>query len=879
MVERVLDRAFALQGEPWRQAEIFVLLAQKLSSKRILRVFGEALRWERKDLRAKVLAAVAPRLDALEAGEKLIAVWACLGAAADSHFDYSAQVIKAVSPLLEEPLLGPALKITLDIANPEGLAALAPFLNPELLTAAVERVFDFEKEWMQPAVLAALAPALTGKLAERVLNVALTFEQKDAAPIIAALIPQMDEETRLRVLKVAFGFEEKYAAAIIAVLIPHLDEEPRLEVLKRVLEFSGSEGIRVLLELLPHLFGENRAQAIERALDQLRWAENDQGSYFEKLLFYLTTDQKKALLRPALEKSLSSYFPDSKIREVAVREIDADMLPYACELVMAPGATVDREDAMLDLAPRLDGDLLWHALAVALPPPNADRNAQHSAILRAIAPRLTAAMLQHVIEYALGLPEEWSRSEALTILAPQLHGALLQRALSGAVAISDGESYSACLSNLSGHAQPELKARALQSALQAALAIPRVYERPFALGRLAPFLTTELLARALEAALALPDDTWIVTGSPRLKALRKLVAYLRGDLAERVLQEVSPLVEIDRPAGSLSPYEISRRDERALQAGQVLVGLAGALSEQQKRTVIKKLLNTALHLKSDWDRCNLLEPLAAFLTGRDLLIATKAALALYPAARIHAVSAMARRLSGKRKVSAWSAALDAIKEAYKPDDRGGLLAQIVPEVDESLLERCIEEVRELKDESQSWVLGLMAPRLTGETLKRAVDAAFAVQDGRAGALAALAKQFSGNERHDLLERAVTDAFAISSPRAKAWALAAIPRLLCGSERDRALSEGIRAAEAISEPNDRAYALANYLEVTGDKMEVVRSLRSAIAQELHGSWDSERKNVLALCASERFFCLPVLSNQALNYLLQQVMSICEDWSWL
>jgi hypothetical protein len=276
-----------------------------------------------------------------------------------------------------------------------------------------------------------------------------------------------------------------------------------------------------------------------------------------------------------------------------------------------------------------------------------------------------------------------------------------------------------------------------------------------------------------------------------------------------------------------------------------------------------------------------LEPLAAFLSGRDLLIATRAALSLYPAARIRAVSAMARRLSGKRKVRAWSAALDAIKEAYQPDDRAGLLAGIVPEVDESLLERCIDEIRELKDESQGWVLGLMAPRLTGDTLKRGVDAAFALQDAeaRADALAALAPQLSGNKRHHLLERALTDALAITSPRAKAWALAAILKHLSGSERDRALSEGVGAAEAISESKDRAYVLADYLAVMEDKTAIVERLRGAIAQELHGRWDSESKNVLALCASKRIFAEPVLSRQALNYLLPQVLGICEEWSWL
>jgi hypothetical protein len=279
----------------------------------------------------------------------------------------------------------------------------------------------------------------------------------------------------------------------------------------------------------------------------------------------------------------------------------------------------------------------------------------------------------------------------------------------------------------------------------------------------------------------------------------------------------------------------------------------------------------------------LIEGLAPFLTGRNLLMAMKAALALYPPARIGAMAALARQLSGKRRVTAWSAALEAVLMEYANDaDRcAAYLRMLAPALDESLLGRCLDAALNLRGEKyQGQVLEALAPRLSDDGLARARERASAFSDAeaKAGALAALAPQLTGGRKDEVLESALTAALSIESPRVKAWTLAPLALHLTGANRDRAIREGLRAAESMDEPDSRAYALVEYLQAADDKPDVAKRVRRAMAEELHAKWSEKRDRVLSFCATD-LFRAPMLSDQAAAYVLDSVMNIRDDWRWL
>jgi hypothetical protein len=208
--------------------------------------------------------------------------------------------------------------------------------------------------------------------------------------------------------------------------------------------------------------------------------------------------------------------------------------------------------------------------------------------------------------------------------------------------------------------------------------------------------------------------------------------------------------------------------------------------------------------------------------------------------------------------------------------------QVAPEFDESLLCRCVDAAANLDQEKhQSRVLNALAPRLSGERLTRAVDtaSAFADAEAKAAALSTLAQQLSGEQKRKVLKDAMNTALAISSLGARAWALAAVASQLTGADRDCAMTEGLRAAEAIDKPESRAHALTGFLGIAENNMDVIKRIRRVMAEELRARWTEPRERVLSFCAWEDLFCTPMLSEEAGASLLENVMSIRDDWRWL
>jgi hypothetical protein len=111
---------------------------------------------------------------------------------------------------------------------------------------------------------------------------------------------------------------------------------------------------------------------------------------------------------------------------------------------LAISGEVPRGEALIVLAPQLDGALLQQALGAALA--ISEEEARASA-LAALAPRLNGVLIQQALDAALAISEEEARVKALVALAPQLPEPLLQQSVEAARAIKDEKRRAVVLMN------------------------------------------------------------------------------------------------------------------------------------------------------------------------------------------------------------------------------------------------------------------------------------------------------------------------------------------------------------------------------------------------------------------------------------------------
>jgi hypothetical protein len=245
------------------------------------------------------------------------------------------------------------------------------------------------------------------------------------------------------------------------------------------------------------------------------------------------------------------------------------------------------------------------------------------------------------------------------------------------------------------------------------------------------------------------------------------------------------------------------------------------------RWSVRRALRMIEHLDSVDKRAAALVAVAAVAVGDDRIQLLEQALEAAQAipdewARVHALAAMAKQLSGHPQLL--ERALEVAQAIEFEVYRAQALAAVAEQLGghPQLLEQALKATQAIQDEgSRAYALRAVAGQLEGEkqreALEQALEAVRAIRDesGRALALAAVAGQLEGVKRREALEQALEAARAIHAEWGRAQALAAVAGQLEGQRQREVLEQALEVAQRIPDEWTRVRALA----------EVAKQLRS------------------------------------------------------
>jgi archaellum biogenesis ATPase FlaH len=233
-----------------------------------------------------------------------------------------------------------------EIARAEALAAMTPYLPPDLLPQALDVAREIGWKSARAEALAALAHRLAepGHLQEALAAAGEIRDESDRARTLAVLAPHLPPDLLKQALAAVREIRDADARArALAALASHLPPGEQPQVLAEALVAAGeirdeSDRARVLADLAPHLPPEQRTQVLAEALATARkiWWADDRARALVALAPHLLPEQQTQVLAEAL---------------AAAREIQRES---------------DRAEALVALAPHLPPELQPQVLAEAL---------------------------------------------------------------------------------------------------------------------------------------------------------------------------------------------------------------------------------------------------------------------------------------------------------------------------------------------------------------------------------------------------------------------------------------------------------------------------------------------------------------------------------
>ena len=217
----------------------------------------------------------------------------------------------------------------------------------------------------------------------------------------------------------------------------------------------------------------------------------------------------------------------------------------------------------------------------------------------------------------------------------------------------------------------------------------------------------------------------------------------------------------------------------------------------------------------------LLESLLAqqvWTTGRGLAHARQVP---NPVQQIRSLACVSRHLKDPQKSAVLAEALSALEAIDHEPDRGGLLAELAPDLSESLLTPALKLTGKIAEEKgRAWVLWKLASHLTEPVQIQSLAIVRSIGDEyqRAEALAALAPHLAEAAQAEALELAG----AFEAEKERAWVLgrlaAQLPEVLLGKSLAivRSIGDGYQRAEALAglAPQLAGAPLAEALELAG-----------------------------------------------------------------
>ena len=361
-----------------------------------------------------------------------------------------ASALITLAPLLEGDLLQWGLEAALAIVTSHFLVikvleVMAPHMTDDLLSAALDKVFQIPEEWVRAKALEALAPRLKGILLHQGLDSALRISRLPSrAAALIAFLPCLNDKER------EYVFHESLKTAL-------------------AVDYEDDYGFP-LSKLALELKKRKDGMSLRRLLDATqRLAKNELGIRVGLNSF---TEQKREFYKYTHEDIFLWLASIDQGRAQALEEmapyLEGDLLQKGLDAALAISEDDYRAKALAALAPRLDDKIKAEI---------ADRELKHAQTIRDdqvrgyvignLAPILSKEQVHQILQAATAIGDERSRAFALEKLAAGLEGELVGEGLQAALTISDEELCASALASL----VPRLADVYLEQGIQAALAI------------------------------------------------------------------------------------------------------------------------------------------------------------------------------------------------------------------------------------------------------------------------------------------------------------------------------------------------------------------------------------------------------------------------
>jgi hypothetical protein len=754
------------------------------------------------------------------------------------------------------------------------LIALLPHLDGDLradvLDEALEAARRSEYIVRRVELLSSLASHLYGAERERVLHHAVDAagemaaqppsgdarSRGDAMLRLATLLP---EELAVRAVEIADALEATPRLLALSALAFRLPPDSRGPVVDEVVEaverglegtstflpnVTGLPGVAVLtpfdcLQILPiltaELSGEARDRLLRASLDAVSSAQS--GPRYQlftataplldanlarlalPIARNLDTVETRARGLAALVSRLSAAESRDLLSDVRRLLHDAspvDRLSLAAWVAHAEGAS--RHELLADV---LATAATIAPVAVAQLPVAV----KLEGALHLVFPHLTPDLVRPALELALDPACRAYRAGLLGALAPHLKGESLARALDAPAIIEDEPARVAAMGVLSARLTDPAKAELLEYALATAMSIKYSSPRAEALAHLAPRLSSESRRRALVAGLQATRDAWPFEDS----AFRKLAPELDGDLVNLAMAIAQQFPEPAKRAAAL-------------------VALAPVLTGEAKAQLVQEALNAAVRNVIPTDLARSIEAIVPLLDERQRQVAW-AVLQLLDnfSARVSAMAAIARVLSGDQQKDAIQASYDVAAAISWREDRLHALAAVIPQ-------------------------------LTGDTKRHAVhlalEAAAAIErpEGRLRALVVLAPELHDAARIGVLGDAL-DLLDAQTEYLDDESLARLAPLLSRSLLERAVA----IAERVPDHDRRVRSLAALIRpVLAEAPGGGRRTRLRMAARWLFSLQDARRPTMLGFVSAVLSAEGLLTDGAIAEIARTIREVVHDW---
>lgn len=252
-------------------------------------------------------------------------------------------------------------------------------------------ILNLSDQKKQSALLAVLAPLLTGDLVKRALPAILHLPYKEEREkALAALAPQLVGELLTWSIQIALALpDERRQAEVFIAFASRLPEgllEKRMKVLQTLFDDEQSH---VPMELMPYLAKETRIELLEQRL---------QGT------LKLADEQAQARAAVILIADLQGTWRDS-------------ILEKSTQIAFSSPGEAERAELLAAINPHLTGEQHNRAIAestqIALALPDKRRQAE---LLLMLAPWLAKTVIKQEINAVMALPDVWMRIKVLIAL-------------------------------------------------------------------------------------------------------------------------------------------------------------------------------------------------------------------------------------------------------------------------------------------------------------------------------------------------------------------------------------------------------------------------------------------------------------------------------